>query len=36
MRAWLKSAPRIKEAPFVTFVRKEQMKRLTGRQTIWK
>jgi poly-beta-1,6-N-acetyl-D-glucosamine synthase len=36
MRAWLKSAPRIKEAPFVTFVRKEQMKRLMGLETMWR
>ena len=36
IRACLTSAPRIKDAPVITFVRKEQMNRLMGRQTIWK
>jgi poly-beta-1,6-N-acetyl-D-glucosamine synthase len=36
LRAHLTSVPRINEAPFIHFVRKEQMNRLRGRQTIWK
>jgi poly-beta-1,6-N-acetyl-D-glucosamine synthase len=36
VRACLTSAPRIKEARFITFIRKEQMKSLMRRQTIWK
>jgi poly-beta-1,6-N-acetyl-D-glucosamine synthase len=36
MRAYLTSAPRVNDAAFVKFVRREQLKRLTGRETIWR
>jgi poly-beta-1,6-N-acetyl-D-glucosamine synthase len=36
LRACLTSVPRIKEAPFIRFIRKEQMKRLMGLETMWR